>query len=402
MTRKGILLFVLVLLGGWSVVGIRAQDLGTERPLIVTGRSQTSGDKLFFRYADGAWELLPAEGVYQGSVSPNSEQLVFLTMPPSLQLEWGDGLYGHAWDIALADLGDSSQRDIAVQSEALVVSDDGTDFSGGILRTLPVWSPNSRAFVWTEQDYPARSSARLLAYDLDSDETRVLDDALPSMNMSSDGLPVNFSWGPGGIVVFTNDPADSADTLRYYDAQTGLQQIVRLPPDRDIYGYWYPSLGPLWLMDSANAPTGAAVMAPTLGNGAMYMVDWASGDVMQIAERLVMVSASHPEESLRLIWSFYNGALDPPESLLQLVLPDGTVALTWDDFFGTDDPQSLRRIVFSPAGQAAATLQDGELSIWQEGSRQVVPLPPDFMAADLQWGSSLWQLGEPYDLDAVG
>jgi hypothetical protein len=134
----------------------------------------------------------------------------------------------------------------------------------------------------------------------------------------------------------------------------------------------------------------------------MYTVDWASGDVTQIAERLEMVSANQSGSSLRLIWSFYNVLVTPPESLLQLMMADGTAALTWDDFLGTDDPQSLRRIVFSPLGQAAAWLQDGVVHLWQDGSAQELPLPADFTATKLQWGMSIWRLGEPFDLDSVG
>ncbi|HYO88347.1 MAG TPA: hypothetical protein VER79_06840 [Candidatus Limnocylindrales bacterium] len=404
MTRKGTILLILALMGGWTAMGIHAQESGTEHPLIVTGRSQSSGDRLFFRYADGAWEPLLAEGVADGSAAPGGEQVAILKVPPFLEtIEGGrDWLSGSAWDIALVEVGDDTQRDIALQSTAIAANENGSGYSGGITRSVPVWSPHGRAFAWTEQDYPAQSSARLLVYDLDSDETRVLDDALPFMNLSSDGLPVEVTWRSGGIVVFTNDSADFADTLRHYDAQTGLQQIVRLP-QTETDGYWYPLLGPLWLVDSANAPIGAAVIAPTLGDGTMYTVDWASADVrLGFSRRYEMVSASHPDESLRLIWSFYNRALDPSEPLLQLVMPDGAVALTWEDFLGTDDPQSLRRIVFSPSGHAAAYLQDGELSIREEGGRRVVPLPPDFTATNLQWGDSMWRLGEPYNLDAVG
>jgi hypothetical protein len=403
MLRKG-LLFALLVLGCGGAVMTRAQDSGMEPPLIITGRAQASGDRLFFRYVDGAWEQLLAEGVAHGSVSPNGEHVAVLNVPPFLDTVEGgrDWLAGTAWDIALFDVGDGAQREIAIQSPSIAANASGDGYSGGTKRSVPVWSPDGRAFVWTEQDYPAQSSARLLLYDLDSDETRVLDDALPFMNLSSDGLPTSVSWESGGIVVFTNDPADFADTLRYYDAETGLQQVVRLPPDRDIDGYWYPLLGPLWLVDSANTPADAAVIAPTLGNGAMYTVDWASGDVTQIAERLEMMSVNQSANSLRLVWSFYNVLVTPPESLLQLMMADGTAALTWDDFLGTDDPQSLRRIVFSPSGQAAAWLQDGVVYLWQDGSAQELPLPADFTATKLQWGMSIWRLGAPYDLDSVG
>jgi hypothetical protein len=395
------LLVLLLLFSPLVHLGIlpaQAQNLPDEAPLVIRGTAEASGnDPLFFRYDNGAWQQLPVGDAYVGRVSPWADFAAIVTMPPGLEAFEG----GTARDIALVTFSDGSRIPVAVQPETLSLAGDGSSYTGAITRATPVWSPDGRAFVWTEQDYPAQASARLLLYDLDSGETRVLDDALPFMGMSSDGLPSVFSWDASGIVVYTNDESDFSETLRRYDAETGLEQVVRLPSDEGD-GYWFPMFGPLWRVDDQGAPVNASVLAPARGEGYLYELNWETGEVLYITPRLEMLSPTHTETSLRLLWSYYHDFMDPPEALMQLVAPDGTSLVAWDDFIGEDNPWTLNRWVLSPAGDAAAYYQDGQLFLWQDGAFEDIALPEGVRISSLQWGRSVWRFATPYGPEEIG
>ncbi|MEO8609305.1 MAG: hypothetical protein ABI690_15545 [Chloroflexota bacterium] len=391
----------------WAVFAFSAMDPSeaqstiAENPLIINGFGET---QQFYRYEDGAWELLPLGNYAFATVSPTGEYAAKVVLPPFFEsLADGQALMDPFFgDIQLLNLADGSEREVAVQPDTIAATGDGYNYTGGIVRSTPVWAPNGREFAWTEQDYPAQRSARLLLYDLDHDETQVLDDALPFMNLSANGLPAFFSWGIGGIVVFTNDPVDIADTFRLYDPKDGVLQTLRMPEIDDISGFWFPFLGPWWLPDEQGKHPHTALIVPVLGDGQFYYVDWETGEVDWITRRIALVSAANSQDSLRFMWSFYHMFTNPLESLFQLQTADGTSVLTWDDYLGTDNPLSLNNIVLSPSGQAAAYIQDGNLMLWRDQHSEQLTLPPDFRIMGLQWGTPVWHLGEDYPPDSIG
>lgn len=397
MINKVLILLLWIMFVFDAVKPGMAQPSTVENPLIIYGLGET---EQFYRYDDGAWELLPTGDFASATVSPTGEYVAKVVINPSSepQAEIIDPL---SLEIHLLNLADGSEREIAVQPDTTATTDDGS-ITRGIVRSTPVWAPDGHAFAWTEQDYPAHGSARLLVYDLDLDETRILDDALPFMNMSADGLPSVFSWGIGGIVVFTNDPLDFADTFRRYDPQAGLLQALVMPEIDDISGFWFPSLGPWWLADEQGTRPHTALIVPEPGEGRFYYVDWETGEVDWITRRIALVSAANAQDSLRFTWNFYHMFTDPPESLFELQTADGASVLTWDDYLGTDNPQSLENIVLSPSGQSAAYIQDGNLMLWHDQQTEQLPLPPNFRIIGLQWGTPAWQLGEDYPPDSIG
>ncbi|MBW4438211.1 MAG: hypothetical protein KME04_13810 [Pleurocapsa minor GSE-CHR-MK-17-07R] len=390
-----LLLWIMFVFG--AVKPGMAQPSTVENPLIIYGMGET---EQFYRYDDGVWELLPTGDFASATVSPTGEYVAKVVINPSSepQAEIIDPL---SLEIHLLNLADGSEREIAVQPDAIATTGDGS-INRGIVRSTPVWAPDGRAFAWTEQDYPAQGGARLLVYDLDRDETRILDDALPFMNLSANGLPAFFSWGIGGIVVFTNNPVDFVDTFRRYDPHDGLLQTLRMPENDDFSDFWFPFLGPWWLPDEQDQRPHTALIVPVLGNGEFYYVDWETGEVDWITRRIALVSATNSQSSLRFMWSFYHRFTDPVESLFQLQTADGASVLTWDDYLGTDDLRSLENIVLSPSGQAAAYIQDGNLMLWRDQHSEQLALPPDFRIAGLQWGTPVWQLGEDYPPDSIG
>ena len=381
---------------------VEAQATVTDPPLLISGYyGDESRQRVLFQYVNEAWDQLPVGDFFAASLSPDGERLALLTLPPLLReipggLDW---LWGSAWDITLVDLKDGSRIEIATQPPSAVADDDGSGYSGGIKRSTPLWSPDGQALAWTEQDYPAQqaAAARLVVYDLDSGLSRVLDDAIPQMGLSADGFPSFFAWGRAGIVVFTNDPSDFVETLRFYDVEAGLQQVIRVPDDE---GQWIPLKGPLWL-DTPAEPGSAAVVVQ-VSDHTWNRINPLTGEVIWVGSRLEMVSASNPAESLRLMWGIFNDAFQPVEPALQLLSLDGAPLLTWDTLPGTQTSTSPTQFVFAPSGQAAAYLEAGTLYRWQNGRVEAIAGPPDLHIATLYWGPARWQMGAKYASEAFG
>jgi hypothetical protein len=181
--------------------GASAQPMDDDAPLLMSASTGDSSyfDQELYRSTEGGWEPLTSGGYKGGfALSPLGDRVVYLVAPPAVQEANAQNrsvLLGAVWDIAVLDLTDGSQRVLTTQP--------GDDQPGlGINRELPVWSPDGRAIAWTEQDYPARDAARLVVYDFAAESLRVLDEALPFMTLSSDGLPAFFAWAGREIAVF--------------------------------------------------------------------------------------------------------------------------------------------------------------------------------------------------------
>lgn len=391
-----LLSLIVMLCGGMPLV--QAQPAEVDSPLLISGRYGEGSSAQYVLYQDvnQGWKPLPIGDFYRARLSPGGEHLAVLTEPPFLQtVDGGQDVLSHtSSDIALVDLKDLARRNIAIQPESITLDADSSGYSGGIKRSLPVWSPDGSAFAWTEQDYPAQNHARLVVYDLESDTSRVLDDALPQLTASADGLTDLFNWGVGGIVVFTNDPSDNAGTLRFYDAPTGLQQAARVLYDEPG---WLPIVGPLWLTDGQGKTRAVVQASDTL----WYWIDPATGEVTPGA-RLELASANNPDDSLRLVWNILYMFPEAPEPAWQLVSAEGTALLVWEEPLHMAERTSLSDFVIAPSGQAAAYLQDGVLYVWQDGQVTELTLPQDFRVTMLYWGPVHWRAGAPYEFDALG
>ncbi len=391
--RKSIWIFMLVMVILSSAALTGAQAVSDPPPLLVSGQpGDEVGRHILYQYVDASWERLPIDDFYAGSLSPDGGQLAYLRVPPFLQALLDDGkghLYTTAWDVALVSLADGSRRELALQPPTITLDDDG--YSGGIKRSTPVWSPDGSALAWIEQDYPAQRAARLILYDLFDDASRVLDDAVPPVMFSVDGLPRLLNWGPAGLALFTNDPSDNAETLRFYDATAGLQQVVRWEDDES----WYPLAGPLWVADvPAEVASGGEVAAVQVGQYAWYRADPEADAVVGLGMQLELVSADTPDESLRLVWDVYAIADRPAWRLLAA---DGTELLAWAVPLHSSAFTALTRFVIAPSGQAAAYLQEGDLLLWQDGRATVIVPPNDVRITTLYWGPVRWRAGAAYD-----
>lgn len=397
MRKVTLLLSLIVILCG-AMPFVQAQPAEIDSPLLISGRygEGSSARYVLYQYANQEWEPLPIRDFYRARLSPDGKRLAVLTEPPFLlTVDGGRDVLSHtSSDIGLVDLGDMSRRDIATQPETITLDADSSGYSGGIKRSLPVWSLDGSALAWTEQDYPAQNYARLVVYDLENDTNHVLDDTLPQLTASADGLTDLFNWGAGGIVVFTNDPSDNAGTLRFYDAQTGLQRVMPVP---DVEPGWLPIVGPLWLRDEQGEANVVVQASDTL----WYWVDLATGEVTPGA-RLELASANNPDESLRLVWNILYMFPEAPGPAWQLISADGTALLAWEEPLHMAERTSLSDFVIAPSGQAAAYLQDGALYLWQDGNIRELTPPQDFQVTTLHWGPVQWQAGAPYEFDALG
>lgn len=385
--RKVILVISIILLIGSRIGPIQGQEVSSQTPLFITGRYREGPDsQALFRYVKGVWEPIVTDNFYGGSISPDNQWLAYLSMPPFLRDREGGPEFwiGTAWDIQLLNLNDLSITTVAVHPESVRIDENADHYSDGITRSIPVWSPDSSAIAWTEQDYPTGDTARLMVFDLNSSTSSVLDDALPQMTQSANGLPAFFSWGTAGIVVFTNDPDDyEINILRFYDETTGLRQTVSLP---DAESGWGAVGAPLWIKQSEETHDIVGVQS---SDNRCYVVDPITGEVNELGARLEGVSASNPDDSIRLVWNIY-ALEDEPEWQLESgdgeVLPD----------MNLDANAPLLHIAFGPSGEEIAYAQSGMLYLWKDHTLAQIDLPEDFQVETINWGQIQWQTGTAY------
>lgn len=379
---KTAVLALIVMLFCNSFAFAQSQPVSDDFPLYVRGvLGEDSREFVIYRYVNEEWEQLPLQDFYEGSLSPDGQWLAYTRMPPFLkayiEIESGGQAFGSAWDIVLRNLQDNSERIIAAQPETIAVTKNG--YTGGIKRSLPVWSPDGSALAWTEQDYAPGQARRLVVYDLETQESRVLETDLPGINYSSDGMSTHFSWGVPGIAVFGNvDGSGSLPSVRIYDPLAGLQYAVTLPFDEGPFGLY----GPFWVGETPSETDGDLVMIQTYQEQ-WYQIDPATGEAAPMQRQLEMVSANTPTESLRGLWNIYEQEGVPEWRMLAA---DGTAPLTADKGF--------YNFVLSPSGQAAAYMRAGKLSVWQDGEATEIALPEGLSVRTLHWGPTRWLAGQ--------
>ncbi len=370
-------------LTGWAAEGQAGAyfvEPLADPPLLMSASTGESSyfDQELYRYTDGGWEALTSGGYKGGfALSPLGDRVVYLVAPPAVQAANAQDrvvLLGAVWDIAVLDLTDGSQRILTTQP--------GDDQPGlGINRELPVWSPDGNAIAWTEQDYPAGDAARLVLYDFTTESLRVLDEALPFMALSSDGLPAFFAWGGPGIAVFTNDPPDYAETIRLYDPAGGLQRAVRVADE--TVGAWLPLAGPVWVTD------GDRERLVMQAQGIVWpSVDPVDDSVSDWYNRLIWTGAAEVEPGLQAVWDIFAWT---DQTAWQLLDPTGSVLVE------SQAAPPLTRFAIAPSGQAAALWQDGALTVWQAGESTVLDVPEGMRPYALLWGTLRWSAGEAYE-----
>ncbi len=371
-----VLLITTLLLGGMA----QAQQAADTSSLIVGG-AQGYGNYLdtdLYRLDPATNQLvaLTHDG-YKSSyaLSPDGTKIAYLIAPAVARAESANGnpdLIGVVWDIEVYEIASGQRTRIAAQPDDAKVT--AGQISDGRARSAPVWSPDSSALAWTEQDDPASGSPSLMIYSFADGKTAALDDSLPEMPQSASGFPTNLAWGQPGIAVFTNDPASDGTltgSIRLYDPQNGLLHtylVNTVLDDNQIAAP--PRDGPFWLQDQSDE-----LLLIELANGRWYGVNLTSGSVDAFEHNIELVSAANPDSSLKA-----EGA-QGDSAVLAWSLPD---------FNGADCDQ----VAMDPAGDALACWSDASdsLSIWQDGAQRSLDSAGLTQNISLMWGAIQWRV----------
>lgn len=391
---------------------ITAQPESSDAPLMIALSREDHGIESndLYQYAEGEWLAVTTGGFKSSfSLSPSGNTIAYLSVPDFLsdavaQGEPADYLLAFVWNLVLLDLASGESQELAGQPDSVIFANGQID--GGIKRSAPVWSPDGQAIAWTEQDAPARNTARLVVYDLRTGETRILEDTLPGIWMSSDGMPAILSWGNAGIAVFGNDPDFNGESMfRIYDPGTGSRQTIRISEDgyRGFFHLHNPATEDdlVVVVPAINHPWNpTAVYWVKDGSGewfafnpdgiAWLKADMVTGSVYFISNQLEFVSAAHPDDSLRLVRDVN---LDQDAPNWQVLSPDGTPL----EILNAD---SLGRFAFSPSGQSLAyyAVNTRQVMLFQDGITTPLTIPDDMRAGQFLWGPTRVQFGA----DATG
>lgn len=384
------------MLGGWvlalllPLAGASAQEGGL---IIAASDPRAPGfSQDLYRWDEGTRQLerLSEDGMKRlFKLAPDGSRIAYCITPASVREAVRDG-YGElasvVCDIEVYDVATGTRRLVAGQPENMTLV--GAEIRHGISRAGLVWSPDSTLLAWTEQDYPAAEDGgrRLVIHDLARSTTRVLDEALPRLALSEDGLPSQVAWGQAGLVVFTNDPGEGQPgVLRWYDPWQGLRGVIQVGVLQEP---WFnrserrmpPTNGPLWVRQNA------AEFLILQWDDRWFQVDLWAETLEPFWLTVELVSAIQPDESLRVVWVPTSSSnLD---FRWEIWSPAGESLYTWNESnFG-----AAANIAIAPAGDAIAFKPDVQsVAIWR--STGLTPLDPgDFTSLMPLWGPVLWRV----------
>ncbi len=215
--------------------------------------------------------------------------------------------------------------------------------SAYILRSQPIWSPDSMKIAWTEDLFSQTSthsqgsrSEKLVVYDLSTRSTRVIVANMPYYSVG----PTQPAWGSEGIAVFTNIARGVPGTITWttqanvYDMNGKQLSSVKVGDDDYLKGWVNDGNNPYLLEESGviDPKTGAPVYLG--GPPELYSLDAPGG--MGLIEDQDSTKLTVPDK--------------PPQSLGQVfgaaIAPDGQQAavFTSPDLMHVDSDGGLTRI----------------------------------------------------------
>ena len=156
------------------------------------------GDIWKFDLANDVATQLTHSGYNGGPIlSPDGSRLVFLSTAEAFIAEWEAGRATRTGGTPPADIW---VMDLATESFALIADQNGAS-AAGYLRSLPVWSPDSRRLAWIELDpqVQALDAATLKTHDFDTGLQTAFGSPLDlGIQRNNIHLP-SLRWGGGGI-----------------------------------------------------------------------------------------------------------------------------------------------------------------------------------------------------------
>ncbi|MBK8022513.1 MAG: PD40 domain-containing protein [Chloroflexi bacterium] len=197
---------------------VHAQE--AEMPLILWSR----GD--LYRVNDAA--VSPVKLTNDGNLSspalsPSGQWIAYKTASTvgleALSRVSADGLIAEfdlPADIVLFDITSGAAIPLTEQPADASLFVEGTP-DRAVLRSAPVWAPDSSQLAWTEVDYSI-GSARLMVYDVASAQASTLA-LLPAQPNRL--VPLNVHWGSAGIAVDLSPDAGSDQFHVIYDPTSG-------------------------------------------------------------------------------------------------------------------------------------------------------------------------------------
>ena len=389
MRRKTILAVLIIVcwLATIPQVFTHAQPASTPLILAIGGNSGSQYDADLWEWTgtDQPLQQLTHYG-HNGSpiISPNGRYVAFLSLPIPLMnylmsLNWvAAGEYAaNVWMLDLAT-GNATQ-----------IADQPPDYDGklcGILRSKPVWSPDSRYLAWTEY---GTDGEQLKAYDLVNGLTRIL-----STEMGMDNYPVQPIWSDGGIalsLVAKDNNNINQLYIRTFDA-TG-KVLFSVPGTSD----WIVFLR--WVKDVNGEYIRIGDLRPNIYTPPIF-INPTTGEQTSRTDAIELYSLAAPA-GLSVFWT---GDCHGDGGCSWMINVSGQAAIPIDaaesiggpgkgpyssGFFDYDD-----NIAIAPDGRQVAFLNSQQnLLIYQNGQPQTVTLPPTAGEIEaLTWGAMGWRV----------
>ncbi len=182
------------------------------------------GDLWKFNLADNTASQLTDWGYNGGPIlSPDGSKLAYLSTTAEFVAQYNAGTATQTDGTAPADIW---LMDIATESFTLVADQAGAS-AAGYLRSLPIWSPDSRQLAWLQLDpsTQALDRAALQVHDIATGATSILVDAVNLGFQDSNIRMPRLRWGAGGIArllfEYVGDSQTPALFIEFIDGATG-------------------------------------------------------------------------------------------------------------------------------------------------------------------------------------
>ncbi len=230
--RRLLLLFMLIFAAMPLAGGVSAQSINQQVFAYLRGNLWK------FNLADGSETQLTSGGYNGGPIlSPDGRKLAYLSASESFVAQWLAGTAQQSGGTPPANIW---VMDVVTETFELVADQSGAS-EAGYLRSLPVWSPDSRQLAWIEIDPQAQatSAATLQVQEIGTGSRFALASPLDLGIQGSNIRIPSLRWGPGGIarLLFTslNESEDPALLIQFFDVETSAltQYDLRLNESRD-------------------------------------------------------------------------------------------------------------------------------------------------------------------------
>jgi WD40 repeat protein len=208
----------------------RAQD--TVDPIIILN----NGDLWAWDGSGNGLQQMTDWGFNQEPVlSPDGQHVAYMAWSSitvdALQREGAVGGGEVPGDIKILDVASKQEAVIAAQPSGASFFNQGVA-DNAVIRSQPVWSPDSKQLAWTEYDYPGVGVSRVMVYDL---STAALTTVVPDLPAQA-GVPVpmEMAWGETGFIVRSTmmnleNPAIFDDSFLVYGTNGALRATVPVP-----------------------------------------------------------------------------------------------------------------------------------------------------------------------------